>query len=142
MPDFMSREKRSYVMSCIRSKNTRPEKMLRSLLHRSGLRFRIHDNTLPGKPDILFKTARVVIFVDGDFWHGWRFPQWENKLPPYWKKKIRSNRRRDRRNHAKLRRLGWEVIRVWEHQLLKRPDQVVARIQAAVRESSEEVSTG
>ena len=119
-------------MSRIRGKDTGPERRLRSVLHARGLRFRKHVRELPGTPDIVFTRARVVVFVDGDFWHGWRFPLWEHKLSPFWAEKIRRNRQRDRRNFAKLRRMGWKVIRVWEHQIEKDVDSVADRIQRIV----------
>ena len=91
-----------------------------------------HVNSLPGKPDFVFKEQSVVVFVDGDFWHGWRFPQWKSKLSSQWQEKISANRRRDTRNHRKLRRLGWKVIRIWEHQIFKSPEKCVSRILNAI----------
>ena len=132
MRDFMSPEKRSYIMSCIRSKNTAPERRLGSALHRLGLRYRKHSADLPGKPDFVFPRHHLVVFVDGDFWHGWRLPLWEKKLKPYWKRKIRYNRRRDRSNRAKLRRRGWTVVRIWEHELNKSMDKAVAKVLRAI----------
>ena len=84
-------------MSRIKGKDTGPEVRIRSALHRRGLRglrFRKHGKELPGRPDIIFSKARVAVFVDGDFWHGYRFSSWENKMSDYWKNKI-SNRRID-----------------------------------------------
>jgi DNA mismatch endonuclease (patch repair protein) len=75
----------------------------------------------------------VVVFVDGDYWHGWRFPTWKDKLPPYWKQKIEKNRQRDRRNFRRLRREGWLVIRIWEHELECDPELCINRIEEAVR---------
>jgi DNA mismatch endonuclease (patch repair protein) len=72
------------------------------------------------------------VFVDGDYWHGWRFPAWKNKLPPYWQEKIENNRRRDQRNFLRLRRDGWLVIRLWEHDIERDPEGCVDRIQGAV----------
>jgi len=89
---------------------------------------------LPGKPDIVFPRAKIAVFVDGDFWHGYRFPTWEHKLSQFWKDKIRKNRERDKRNFAKLRRMGWRVIRVWQHSIEADLDGVVQRICEAVRE--------
>ena len=67
--------------------------------------------------DIVFRNAKVAVFVDGDFWHGWRLPAWEHKLTSFWLDKLHANRDRDRRNFRKLRSLGWRVVRVWQHQL-------------------------
>ena len=88
---------------------------------------------LPGTPDVVFPRQRVAVFVDGDFWHGYRLPAWEQGLKPYWREKIRRNRRRDRRNVARLRKLGWTVIRVWEHDVQRDLAGVAARIEQAVR---------
>jgi DNA mismatch endonuclease (patch repair protein) len=76
--------------------------------------------------------ARVSVFIDGDFWHGWRFPQWQDKLTETWESKIRANRARDYRNHRKLRRMGWTVIRIWEHQVHSNLPLAVDRIVVAV----------
>ncbi len=106
---------------------------MRSALHKRGLRFRKHTGKLPGKPDIVFVKAKVVVFLDGDFWHGYRFPQWENKLSKFWRKKIGETRKRDQRNFAKLRRIGWRVIRIWEHSIERDLDGVVKKICYALK---------
>jgi DNA mismatch endonuclease (patch repair protein) len=131
--DNLTPAQRSRTMSLIRSKDTRPELAIRRLLHARGLRFRKHARWLPGQPDLVFVTARVTVFVDGDYWHGWRFPSWRGTLSPYWQQKIEGNRRRDRRNFRKLRREGWLVIRVWEHQVECDANRCVDHIHAAVR---------
>jgi len=87
---------------------------------------------LPGKPDIVFPGQRIAVFLDGDFWHGWRYPQWRNKMTLWWQAKIEATRARDRRNHRRLRAMGWTVIRVWQHDLDRAFDDVIARIIAAV----------
>jgi DNA mismatch endonuclease, patch repair protein len=129
----MSPEKRSAVMAKIRGKNTGPELKLASMLKRARRRFETHASDLPGRPDFVFRKTRVVVFVDGDFWHGWRFPIWRLKLSEKWELKIAANRRRDGRNHAKLRRTGWTVIRIWEHQLERDPDKCLGRVLDAVQ---------
>src|SRR5262245_25069068 len=98
MADNLSRAARSYCMSRVRSRDTAPELALRSALHRQGFRFHTHVKDLPGRPDIVLTSARVAVFVDGDFWHGYRFPAWEMTLAPFWRNKIAGNRRRDQRN--------------------------------------------
>lgn len=120
-------------MSRVKGKDTGPEKLVRSELHKRGLRFRKHVKELPGKPDIVFTKVRVAVFIDGDFWHGYRFPTWEHKLSPFWKHKIAKTRERDRRNFAKLRRMGWHVIRVWEHSIERDFDSVILRIYDCVK---------
>lgn len=132
MADNLTKEQRSRTMSRIRRANTKPELVLRRLLHAQGLRYRTHVSHLPGCPDVVFGPCRIVVFIDGDFWHGWRFPTWCHKLKPYWKKKISGNRARDRRNFRRLRSLGWTVLRVWEHQIEEDPYACAHRIIAEV----------
>jgi DNA mismatch endonuclease (patch repair protein) len=94
--------------------------------------FEQHAADLPGKPDVLFREARVAVFIDGDFWHGWRFPLWKHKLSEKWQTKISATRRRDQKNMRKLRRDGWRVIWIWEHQVEQDLDQCVGRILCAI----------
>ncbi len=126
--DTMSRETRSRVMSRIRGKHTKPEKTLAALLAAQGLTFEQHARDLPGAPDFVFRNARLAVFVDGNFWHGWRFPLWEHKLAAHWKLKISATRRRDQRNFRKLRRNGWKVMRIWEHQVERSAEHFVRLI--------------
>ncbi len=98
-------------MSKIEGKDTSIEKIIRSGLHIRGFRFRKHVNILPGKPNIVFTKVKVVIFIDGDFWHGFRSSLWQNRLPSYWHAKIKANQERDKRIFRKLRNIGWKVIR-------------------------------
>lgn len=131
--DVMDSAKRSALMGRIRGKGTGPERRLHQLLLANGWEPELHVRALPGKPDFVFPTRQVAVFVDGDFWHGWRFPQWERKLTPAWREKIATTRARDRRNHARLRRSGWTVVRVWEHQLARAPENCIDRIARALR---------
>lgn len=119
-------------MQAVKGRDTSIERILSSALHRRGLRFRRCVATLPGKPDFVFPKAKLVVFVDGDFWHGWRFPVWEAKLQPYWRQKIAKNRRRDRHNFRRLRRNGWTVLRFWSHQLDRGIDEIIDRIETAL----------
>ena len=119
-------------MSRIRGKGTKPERTIEALLTSSGLSFDSHANDLPGRPDFALRESRVAIFVDGDFWHGWRFEAWRLKLSETWEEKIAANRRRDRRNHARLRRMGWSVVRLWEHQVDRATERCLARIMTAI----------
>jgi DNA mismatch endonuclease (patch repair protein) len=130
MVDILSPDQRTRVMSRIKGKNTTPERYIRSLLRAGGLRFRQHDRTLAGCPDFIFPEAKVAVFVNGDFWHGWRFPIWRHKLRAFWRNKIGGNRERDRRTFRMLRRLGWNVLRIWEHQV---ETDVVACVQRIAR---------
>ena len=119
MADNLTKQQRSYCMSRVKGKDTGLEKVVRSELHKRGLRFRKHVKNLPGKPDIACMKAKVAVFLDGDFWHGDRFPQWEYKLSAFWRKKIGETRKRDQRNFTKLRCMGWRVIRIWGHSIEK-----------------------
>jgi|CXWL01.1.fsa_nt_gi DNA mismatch endonuclease (patch repair protein) len=133
--DVMSVAQRSALMARIKGRDTGPERQVAAMLARLRVRSERHCRDLPGRPDFVLRRRRIVVFVDGDFWHGWRFPQWESKLAPFWAAKIRANRARDLRNHARLRRAGWTLVRVWEHQLKRDPLAVAARI-AAVLDSA------
>lgn len=103
-------------MRAIKSKNTRPEMIVRSGLHRQGLRFRIHPKELPGKPDLVFPRFGAAIFVHGCFWHGHDCPLF--KIPAtredFWMSKISANQIRDSRDATALSKLGWRVATVWE----------------------------
>jgi len=99
------------------TKDSKPEMQLRRALHALGLRYRLHRKDLPGKPDIVFPSARIAVFVDGCFWH--RCP--DHYVAPknnaeFWETKIAKNVERDRRQDAELAELGWESIRIWEHE--------------------------
>jgi len=128
MTDIMTRAKRSALMSRIRGKNTGVEKLVFKALRKEGVGFSRHAATLAGRPDIVFRQEKVAVFVDGDFWHGWQFPRWMPRLDPWWREKIEANRSRDTRNIARLRRGGWIVVRVWEHQVEQQLLSVVRRI--------------
>lgn len=131
--DIMSPETRSAVMARIKGKDTGPERTMAAAFASRGLVWESHVKELPGKPDFVFRDARLIVFVDGDFWHGWRFPQWKDKLSEKWEAKIETTRRRDARNHRRLRRMGWKVIRIWEHQLKRSPEECLARVEAYLR---------
>ena len=138
MADDRSIAQRSETMRRVRGKDTSCEVLLRSALHRRGLRYRLHAK-LPGKPDVVFPRAKVAVFVDGCFWHGCpehcRVPTGNRK---YWEAKIARNRARDERATDALRAEGWAVIRVWEHEV-RDPDalaRTVARVERAVRRVS------
>lgn len=119
--------------------DTTCEVALRKLLWRNGLRYRKNVRTLPGKPDIVFHKARVVVFCDGDFWHGRNWPERRKRLlrgnnPEYWIGKISRNMERDRENDEKLRGEGWLVLRFWETDIRKETNTVAATIIEVVRE--------
>lgn len=117
--DRISPEQRQRLMSRVRQKNTKPEVMVRSILHRQGFRFRLHNRKLPGTPDIVLPRHSSVVFVNGCFWHGHDCPR--GSLPAtrrdFWQSKITKNQLRDARNHADLKAIGYQVITVWECEL-------------------------
>jgi len=126
----------SKAMRGNRGQDTQPETMLRHALWTMGARYRKNVTSLPGKPDLVFPRARVVVFCDGDFWHGRKWESLRRKLESranagYWVKKIQANRQRDRRTTASLRRAGWRVMRVWEGDVLHDSSAVAAKIIAA-----------
>ena len=123
MTDIMSQADRSYNMSRIRSDDTKPEMQVRKYLFAKGFRYRIHVKELPGKPDIVLKKYRTVIFINGCFWHaheGCKDFVWPRNNEAFWKKKIESNVARDQLNYQNLRSHGWNVIICWECQLKNR----------------------
>lgn len=131
--DIMSVETRSAVMSRIRGRDTGPERAMAAAFMARGLNWESHVRELPGRPDFVFRAERVAVFVDGDFWHGWRFPQWREKLSDKWEDKIEATRRRDARNHQRLRRMGWKVVRIWEHQIDRSHEACVMRVVSCLR---------
>ena len=128
----MSQETRSRVMARIKGRDTKPELAIAELLRAAGLEFETHARDLPGRPDFVFRAERVAIFCDGDFWHGWRFPRWRLKLSEKWEAKIAKNRERDARNHRRLRRMGWKVIRIWEHQIENDPAACLMKVRKSL----------
>lgn len=119
-------------MSSVKQKDTDIEKLIRSALHRRGYRFRKNVKDLPGKPDVVFSRAKVVVFIDGDFWHGYRLSTWEHKISDFWKAKINKNRKRDQKNFRKLRKDGWQVIRIWQHEIKRDMESCIARVISAI----------
>lgn len=120
MVDIVDQASRSRMMAGIRGKNTKPEILVRSYLHRSGLRFRIHVKDLPGKPDIVLPKYKTALFVHGCFWHRHarcKFATVPTSNVEFWAQKLDANRERDRRNKRLLIRLGWRVLIIWECQL-------------------------
>src|SRR4051812_16902981 len=113
MADVVDRATRSRMMSGIRGKNTRPELIVRRYLHGQGLRFRLHDKRLPGRPDLVFPKYRVAVQVHGCFWHrhpGCEFAYRPKSNTSFWEQKLESNVKRDRRNEDALRDRGWRVL--------------------------------
>ena len=132
--DSQNRDTRSRIMSKVRQKDTAPEVLLRSTLHKVGLRFRLHDRTLPGSPDLVFPRFRSVVFVHGCYWHA--HGCYRSTVPKshreFWERKFVANRRRDERVTALLQKMGWRVMIVWECSLIGRlalrPEEVVEKV--------------
>ena len=125
-------ELRSKIMRAVKSKDTVPEMIVRSMIHSLGFRFRLHRSDLPGKPDLVFPRLKKVIFVHGCFWHGHKCKR-GNRVPvdnrEYWVEKIERNKQRDQKAAQLLRKLGWERKVVWEC-CLKKPEIVRSALAA------------
>ncbi len=135
MADTHDKATRSYNMSQIRSKNTKPEVLVRKFLFSNGFRYRIHDKRLPGKPDIILPKYKAAIFVNGCFWHAHencRFHVLPKSNTTYWFPKIEKNVQRDSINYSRLIALGWKVIVVWECNL--RPPSIEQTLEILVDE--------
>ncbi len=122
MADVHSKEIRSYNMSKIRNKNTKPEETVRKFLFSKGLRYRKNDKRYPGHPDIVFPKYHTIVFVNGCFWHlheGCRYAVIPSSNTEFWNKKLTDNRNRDKKIKSSLESMGWRVIVVWECELKK-----------------------
>jgi DNA mismatch endonuclease (patch repair protein) len=122
--DIWNKEKRSEVMSKIRSKNTKPEVTLRKVLFARGFRYRVNYKQLPGKPDIVFPKYKTAIFVHGCFWHGHDIGCIDSHIPKtnsnYWTEKIRRNKGRDENNMIKILSMGWKVLEIWDCEIQRK----------------------
>lgn len=131
MADIVSKKTRSRMMSGIRGKDTKPELVIRSGLHQTGFRYRLHYGDLPGKPDMVFPKYQAIILVNGCFWHGHgcNLFKWPATRPDFWRNKIRSNQVRDQRNLRTYKAKGWRTLVIWECALKgagrKDPEKVV-----------------
>lgn len=130
--DTLTPEQRSDRMSRVRNKDTKPEMRVRRLVHALGYRYRLHAGRLPGRPDLVFKSRRKVIFVHGCFWHrheGCRLCRMPKSRLRFWKPKLNANRERDLANQIKLVELGWDYMIVWECEL-RDMDEMASRIRS------------
>lgn len=135
--DKISKEKRSWTMAQVKSKDTKPEMKVRKWLHHNGFRYRLHDKRYPGKPDIVLPKYKCIVNINGCYWHGhdcknFRFPKSNTE---YWKNKINGNINRDKKNNSLLKELGFKVITVWECELKK--DNFEARMEELIKEITE-----
>lgn len=117
-------------MSKISGKNTKPEIIVRKIVHKLGYRFRLHRRDLPGKPDIVFPKYKKVIFVNGCFWHGHSKCS-RSKLPAtnidFWKKKIKGNKQKDKNNHLCLKKMGWNYLVIWQCEIKKNNHEILSQ---------------
>lgn len=133
MTDIFTPEKRSWVMSRIRGTNTKIDLKMKKMLEENKIKFEMYPKMF-GNPDFVIRKKKIIIFCDGDFWHGYKYHE-KKKLPKkYWRDKIETNMRRDRRITKKLRRDGWSVLRFWEHDIEKRSDVCINRIMRKIEE--------
>jgi DNA mismatch endonuclease, patch repair protein len=136
---FYTTPERSQLMAKIRAANTKPEVALRKTLWNLGLRYRIHHKGLPGKPDLVFVRWKIAVFVDGDFWHGYNWPENRQQIKKnqgFWIPKIERNMQRDREVNTQLAALGWHVLRLWSHEIEKEFGVSVLRVLRFVHEKS------
>lgn len=125
--DVHTKLQRSYNMSRIRSKNTKPETIIFDLLRLKKVRFKKH-YPIPGKPDIAFPKLKIAVFIDGEFWHGKDFTEWKAIISPFWLEKISKNISRDKKNRKILRSEGWKILRLWGRNIIKNPDNAYHKI--------------
>jgi DNA mismatch endonuclease, patch repair protein len=129
MTDIFTPEKRSWVMSRIRGSNTKIDLIMKQTLADTGYKFEMYPK-MYGNPDFAHKRKRIAIFCDGDFWHGYRYGQKKRLAKKFWRDKIENNMRRDKRYNRNLRRDGWSVLRLWEHDIEKNPEKCRRKILA------------
>jgi DNA mismatch endonuclease (patch repair protein) len=145
MADKLTPEERSWLMSRVRGKDTKPEWILRSALHRMGFRYGLHNGKLPGKPDLVLRKYNTVIFVHGCFWH--RHPGCPKSTTPksnraFWEEKFRRNVDRDARNRRLLKEAGWKVVVVWQCELYKRTVETIERVVGELLHDSDAPEAG
>ena len=129
MPDVYDAATRSRVMRQVKSENTKPEMLLRRTLWRLGARgYRIHRKDIAGKPDLAFVGRRVAVFVDGAWWHGHPDKWWKGRSGEYWDLKVSRNMERDREADAFLSEQGWTVVRLWDFEVLRDPEEAARRV--------------
>ena len=141
MADVFDKVTRSRIMRAVRIAQTDPEDRLAEALRRCGFRFQKNDRHVLGRPDICFRTVRLAVFVDGDFWHGraW-FERGEAPAtnPEFWIRKFELNHRRDRTVDRALRRSGWSVLRLWASEIRKAPQKAASKVRARLRRLARE----
>jgi DNA mismatch endonuclease (patch repair protein) len=132
--DKITKKERSSLMSKIRSRDTKfEENFVRELRKKIKVKLKRNYQLIRGKPDIVFNDRKVCVFLDSDFWHGWQYPRWKHLLKNnFWRSKIETNRKRDRRVTYFLRRKGWNVLRLWEHGITNNTDGTLQSVKNAL----------
>jgi len=133
MPDIFSKEKRSWIMSRIRGKNTKIDLAMKRLLAKNKIKFEMYPK-MYGNPDFMIEKKRIAVFCDGDFWHGYRYDEKKRPAKKFWRDKIKQNMRRDRKVSRKLRREEWSVLRFWEHDVEKNPEKCIRKIRRKLKQ--------
>ena len=133
MTDVFTPEKRSWVMSRIRRKNTKIDLKMKEILSKTNCAYERYPKMF-GNPDFIIKRKKIVIFCDGDFWHGYNYDSKKKPAKKFWRDKIEENIRRDKKISRKLRREGWSVLRFWEHDIEKNPEKCIRRIKTKIKE--------
>lgn len=131
--DNLTKEQRRKNMQHVRSTDTKPEQTIMKALRRKNIYFSTYVSKITGKPDIVFRRKKIAVFIDSDFWHGHpkRFIMPKSNVD-YWKKKIEGNRQRDKFVNRELRKQGWKVIRIWEHDIKLNPEKCIQKILIAI----------
>lgn len=131
MVDFVSKEKRSKIMSSIKGKWTLPERILHNYLKGHKIKHTMHPK-LSGNPDALIRESKLVVFVDGDFWHGRNYKKRRAELSKFWRNKIETNMKRDKKNNRILEKSGWKIVRIWEHDIKTDPRKCLGKIMLSI----------
>lgn len=127
MTDVLTKEQRSYNMSRIKSKNTKPEIVIFEMLKTKRIKFKKHYSVV-GKPDIAFPKLKIAVFIDGEFWHGKNFDKWKKDISPFWLDKISRNILRDKKNFQQLKKEGWTILHFWGREVIKNPEKTFTKI--------------
>ncbi|MFZ5949633.1 MAG: very short patch repair endonuclease [Candidatus Rifleibacteriota bacterium] len=120
MTDKFSTAKRKIIMQAVKGKNSKPEKIIRSLIFKLGFRYRLHDSSLPGKPDLVFRAAKKAVFIHGCYWHRHNCKKGDSTPSvnqDFWEKKFDNNRKRDKKVQQELKKMGWTTLVIWECQI-------------------------
>lgn len=134
MSDKFSKQTRSKIMSSIRGKNTKPELVIRKILWKNGCRYRIHDKKIVGKPDIVFKEKKLVVFIDGCFWHACPSCYVEPKTNiTFWKNKIKQNKIRRKLVKIEIKKIKWNILEFWEHEIKENPFRIYQTIKSQLK---------